>query len=163
VAIGQSIARKEKIAIAEGAWPRAAGISRGTARQRAEELLTRVGLRDRMTHRPGDLSGGPQQRVAVARAIALDPLLILADEPTAHLDFIQVEEVLRLICEPSCVATPFTTSSSLRAATAATSPHSSTTASATPAPPTPSCTPSSTRRPRDGRRTPHPQPRKRTR
>src|ERR1700761_7825322 len=76
---------------------RAAGHSRVSARERAEELLTRVNLAERMKHRPGDLSGGQQQRVAVARAIALDPLLILADEPTAHLDFIQVEEVLRLI------------------------------------------------------------------
>jgi putative ABC transport system ATP-binding protein len=76
---------------------RAAGMSRASARQRAEELLTQVDLADRVKHRPGDLSGGQQQRVAVARAIALDPPLILADEPTAHLDFIQVEEVLRLI------------------------------------------------------------------
>jgi putative ABC transport system ATP-binding protein len=76
---------------------RAGGMSRASARERAEELLTRVNLADRVKHRPGDLSGGQQQRVAVARAIALDPPLILADEPTAHLDFIQVEEVLRLI------------------------------------------------------------------
>lgn len=78
---------------------RAAGVGRRQARERAAELLTRVGLEHRMDHRPGDLSGGQQQRVAVARAIALDPPLLIADEPTAHLDYIQVEEVLRLIRE----------------------------------------------------------------
>jgi putative ABC transport system ATP-binding protein len=78
---------------------RAAGMSRRAALGRAERLLARVGLQDRSSHKPGDLSGGQQQRVAVARAIALDPPLVLADEPTAHLDFIQVEEVLKLIRE----------------------------------------------------------------
>ena len=77
----------------------ASGLPRRAARKRAGQLLARVGLEERVSHRPGDLSGGQQQRVAVARAIALDPPLVLADEPTAHLDFIQVEEVLRLIRE----------------------------------------------------------------
>jgi putative ABC transport system ATP-binding protein len=76
---------------------RSAGSSRGAARTRAVELLERVGLSERLRHRPGDLSGGQQQRVAIARALALDPPLVLADEPTAHLDHIQVEGILRLL------------------------------------------------------------------
>jgi putative ABC transport system ATP-binding protein len=76
---------------------RASGLRRHPARERADALLTEVGLADRRHHRPSDLSGGQQQRVAIARALALDPPLVLADEPTAHLDYIQVEGVLTLL------------------------------------------------------------------
>jgi putative ABC transport system ATP-binding protein len=76
---------------------RLSGMGRAAARRRANDLLQQVGLGDRAGHRPGQLSGGQQQRVAIARAMAHDPPLAIADEPTAHLDSIQVEGVLRLI------------------------------------------------------------------
>jgi putative ABC transport system ATP-binding protein len=78
---------------------RSAGVGRRASKDRSVALLERVDLGHRMTHRPGGMSGGQQQRVAIARALAHDPPVILADEPTAHLDYIQVEGVLKLVRE----------------------------------------------------------------
>jgi len=69
------------------------GLKRSEARVRATELLSYLGLKDRLTHRPAELSGGEQQRVAIARAVANAPRILLADEPTGNLDQRTAERV----------------------------------------------------------------------
>ena len=78
---------------------RIAGLAAAERRARAGALLDRVGLGDRLTHRPGMLSGGEQQRVAVARALAMHPSLLLADEPTGDLDERTADELHGLVRE----------------------------------------------------------------
>jgi lipoprotein-releasing system ATP-binding protein len=76
-----------------------AGVVRGTARERAAGLLRRVGLGERLSHRPARLSGGEQQRVAIVRALANDPKVLLADEPTGNLDHATAESVMATLIE----------------------------------------------------------------
>jgi lipoprotein-releasing system ATP-binding protein len=75
------------------------GINLKHAKSRCEELLKTVGLTERLDHKPAELSGGEQQRVAVARALANNPKIIFADEPTGNLDSVNSEEIHKLILD----------------------------------------------------------------
>jgi putative ABC transport system ATP-binding protein len=73
------------------------GLSKDTRRKRAEELLEIVGLKERVNHKPTELSGGEQQRVAIARALANNPSFLLMDEPTGNIDSKAANEIIRLV------------------------------------------------------------------
>jgi lipoprotein-releasing system ATP-binding protein len=83
------------------------GLSNKEARGKAEHLLEAVGLSERLRHKPGQLSGGEQQRVAVARALMLDPEVVLADEPTGNLDTKTGDDLLALLLELNKTGTSF--------------------------------------------------------
>ncbi len=75
------------------------GLSTRARRERVTELLERVGLADRMEHKPTELSGGQMQRVAIARAVAMDPDILLADEPTGNLDSSSGQDIMGLFTD----------------------------------------------------------------